>query len=148
MRIDHRACHPATRRALLEEIDTWAEQSTDKGIFWLNGMAGTGKSTVAYTLDERLDRQRSSSRVHLGASFFFNRGQRDRASAALFSPTIVRQLRQKIPNLAAHIDQAIDHDLDICLKFLGKHFDEIVEKPLQRLNESPLRSQFVVVVDA
>ncbi|KAG8922483.1 hypothetical protein FRC02_011843, partial [Tulasnella sp. 418] len=42
-------CLPNTRVALLEEIFKWANDSTAKQLFWLNGMAGTGKTTIART---------------------------------------------------------------------------------------------------
>lgn len=97
---DHHACHPATRREVLGEIQGWAEHAMGKSIFWLNGMAGTGKSTIAYTVAEWLHQPGASTCATLGASFFFKRGERDRASAALFFPTIVRQLAHKDPGLA------------------------------------------------
>lgn len=43
-------CHPQTRIALLEEINDWVLKSDGKCIFWLNGMAGTGKSTISRTV--------------------------------------------------------------------------------------------------
>ncbi|KAJ6013047.1 hypothetical protein N7522_003402 [Penicillium canescens] len=42
-------CLPGTRTELLSRITDWAK-SDDKFIFWLNGMAGTGKSTIARTV--------------------------------------------------------------------------------------------------
>jgi len=36
-------CHPDTRRGLLDQITEWAQDPQGKCIFWLNGMAGTGK---------------------------------------------------------------------------------------------------------
>jgi nucleoside phosphorylase len=38
-------CHPSTRVELLRDIYEWAEDANSECIFWLNGMAGTGKST-------------------------------------------------------------------------------------------------------
>jgi hypothetical protein len=35
---------------LLQQIITWSENPNGACIFWLNGMAGTGKSTIARTL--------------------------------------------------------------------------------------------------
>ncbi|KAB8237945.1 uncharacterized protein BDW43DRAFT_321130 [Aspergillus alliaceus] len=45
-------CLPDTRTDLCRQIFEWAE-SDGKFIFWLNGMAGTGKSTVAQILVTR-----------------------------------------------------------------------------------------------
>ncbi|KAJ7651049.1 hypothetical protein FB45DRAFT_997746, partial [Roridomyces roridus] len=47
-----RACTPGTRKELLEKLENWAldKSPNTSPIFWLSGMAGTGKSTVAYTI--------------------------------------------------------------------------------------------------
>lgn len=39
-------CLPGTRTELLCQIAEWATSSRSKPIYWLNGMAGTGKSTI------------------------------------------------------------------------------------------------------
>jgi adenylylsulfate kinase-like enzyme len=45
---EHNArCLPNTRTELLENITKWANDNGGKPIFWLSGMAGTGKSTIA-----------------------------------------------------------------------------------------------------
>ena len=43
----HDECLPGTRTELLCEIKEWAESPHRKCIFWLNGMAGTGKSAIS-----------------------------------------------------------------------------------------------------
>jgi hypothetical protein len=53
---------------LLEEICDWVD-SEDERCIWLNGLAGTGKSTIARTVARRYFEQK-----RLGASFFFSRG--------------------------------------------------------------------------
>lgn len=58
-------CHPDTRVALLKEIYKWADNPDGDCIFWLQGMAGTGKSTISRTVAHRL-----AERGELGASFF------------------------------------------------------------------------------
>jgi hypothetical protein len=40
-------CHPDTRVDLLGDIYKWAEDVDGECIFWLTGIAGTGKSTAA-----------------------------------------------------------------------------------------------------
>lgn len=58
-------CMPNTRVALLDEIMGWSNNPHEKCMFWLNGMAGTGKSTIARTIARKLHDQ-----GRLGASFF------------------------------------------------------------------------------
>ncbi|RYP71480.1 hypothetical protein DL770_008121 [Monosporascus sp. CRB-9-2] len=48
---EHNArCHPDTRAELLRQIRGWADDPQPECIFWLNGRAGTGKSTISRTL--------------------------------------------------------------------------------------------------
>lgn len=58
-------CLADTRVELLEEIRDWAADLSAEPIFWLNGMAGTGKSTISRTVAEPF-----ASQGRLGASFF------------------------------------------------------------------------------
>jgi Mrp family chromosome partitioning ATPase len=83
---EHNArCLPNTRTALLDEITTWANNKNGKSIFWLSGMAGTGKSTIARTVAQSF-----ASHGQLGASFFFKKGEGERGNASRFFTTIVR----------------------------------------------------------
>ncbi|KAM0562304.1 hypothetical protein ACHAPJ_001991 [Fusarium lateritium] len=66
-------CLPETRVALLEKIMQWVHNEAAESVFWLNGMAGTGKSTISRTVAQ------SVAEVHqLGASFFQKIGSRSR----------------------------------------------------------------------
>ncbi|KAF7506684.1 hypothetical protein GJ744_011513 [Endocarpon pusillum] len=81
---EHNArCYQGTRVELLRQIDIWASDRGSECIFWLNGMAGTGKSTISRTVAQNL-----ADVGDLGASFFFKRGEGDRGHAGLFISTI------------------------------------------------------------
>ncbi|KAI7769794.1 hypothetical protein LZL87_003284 [Fusarium oxysporum] len=70
---EHNAtCLENTRKDILRDINDWVADTTDqaKTVFWLNGMAGTGKSTISRTIARSL-----SETGRLGASFFFKRAQ-------------------------------------------------------------------------
>jgi hypothetical protein len=41
-----------TRRDVLSQIEGWSNDESDKRVFWLNGLAETGKSTIAQTFAE------------------------------------------------------------------------------------------------
>ena len=138
-------CHPSTRVALLKEIYKWADNPDGDCIFWLQGMAGTGKSTISRTVAHRL-----AKRGELGASFFFKRGQGDRGRAARFFTTIAAQLVRQLPPLAPHIQAAIKADSDIGEKAMKEQFDKLVLQPLEKVKCDPRnpRRTMVVVVDA
>ena len=63
-----RACLDGTRQQLLGDIIEWAHNPESERIMWLSGGAGTGKSSVANSVAQRLD-----SVGRLGASFRFDR---------------------------------------------------------------------------
>jgi adenylylsulfate kinase-like enzyme len=58
-------CLQNTRTELLRHVQEWANHKNGKPIFWLNGAAGTGKSTIARTVARTFANQQ-----RLGASFF------------------------------------------------------------------------------
>jgi hypothetical protein len=110
---DHITCHPATRIDVLHQIHSWAQEFHSKSIFWLNGMAGTGKSTISWTIAKWLIDQGRHGVVDLGASFFFKRGEGDRGSASRFFSTIVRDLVLRVPGLDSLIAEVIASDPSI-----------------------------------
>jgi hypothetical protein len=143
--VDDTTCHPDTRVALIEEVMKWVDDPSGDSIFWLQGRAGTGKSTISRTVAHQL-----AKRGVLGASFFFKRGEGDRGNATRFYTTIAVQLIRRLPSLVRHVRSAIEADPDIGKKFLEAQFRELILKPLRELDGDPHTTPqtFVVVVDA
>ncbi|KAK3994174.1 hypothetical protein QBC44DRAFT_306366 [Cladorrhinum sp. PSN332] len=138
---EHNArCHPDTRTELLRQIRGWANDPQAKSIFWLNGMAGTGKSTVSRTAATSF-----AEDGLLGASFFFKRGEGDRGKAGLVFPTIARQLVHKIPALVPSLREAIDADPDVHKKALRDQFKKLIVQPLGSIHGT---TAIVIVIDA
>ncbi|KAH6712100.1 hypothetical protein BKA61DRAFT_633557 [Leptodontidium sp. MPI-SDFR-AT-0119] len=142
---EHNArCYQGTRVELLQHIDTWASDLGSEYLFWLNGMAGTGKSTISRTVAQIF-----ADKGDLGASFFFRRGEGDRCHAGFFIGTIATQLVQKVPSLAPHIQKAIEADPDISRKALKIQFETLVLQPLRKMQTDTQKpSRIVIVVDA
>ncbi|KAL8364767.1 hypothetical protein RB595_003847 [Gaeumannomyces hyphopodioides] len=136
------SCHPDTRVDLLADIHKWIENPDGKCIFWLRGMAGTGKSTISRTVAKTLADAKVPS-----ASFFFKKGEGDRGSAAMFFTTILAQLVHQVPVLASHVQNAIDNDPAIIDKNKKEQFEKLFLEPLNKCKvaSSPL---LAVVVDA
>ncbi|KAH8664617.1 hypothetical protein BX600DRAFT_464749 [Xylariales sp. PMI_506] len=147
---DDMVCHPETRLDLLQKIQDWARARESESIFWLDGAAGFGKSTISRTFAKWLNEQSGFGGVDLGASFFFKRGDGDRGSASRFFPTVVRQLIMTVPELGPLASKAIQADPLIQDKLLGEQFAKLIEEPLRTLNVHHIgnRPAFVIVVDA
>lgn len=141
---DEVECLLGTRTELLREIIEWALSPSSKSIFWLRGMAGTGKSTVSRTVARS-----AKNRNHLGASFFFKRGEADRGNAKKFFPTLTRQLILWKPELRPGVQKALDNDPDIASKSLREQFERLLLEPLLGLDQRDQPPQnTVIVIDA
>jgi hypothetical protein len=142
---EHNArCLPNTRTALLQEITNWAQDKDGKSIFWLSGMAGTGKSTIARTIAESF-----ASHNQLGASFFFKRGEGERGNASRFFTTIATDLVACEPGMLPGIRKTLDEDPAISHKALKDQFEKLILQPLLGITQT--RSQIaarVIVIDA
>ena len=137
-------CLDGTRLELLEEIRAWSDDPQGTCIFWLMGMAGTGKSTVARTVARRLGDQK-----RLGASFFFSRGQGDRGHAVKFFPTLAFELATSVPALKPILRKAILAMSGIETKSLSYQWKHLLYHPLKELNDTKSHQQAIhIVVDA
>ncbi|VUC21069.1 unnamed protein product [Clonostachys rosea] len=137
------ACLPNTRVDLLLCIKEWALKADAKPIFWLNGMAGTGKSTISRSIARSF-----AETGHLGASFFFKWGEADRGSLSKFFTSIAIQLAQREPAVASRIKSAADSDPYISGKAARYQFDKLILQPLRSIAENWESLPLVIIVDA
>ena len=137
-------CLANTRVVLQLQIKEWAKNRNGKPIFWLNGMAGTGKSTVARTVAQSF-----ADEGQLGASFFFKKGEGDRGTASRFFTTIATDLMAHMPELISGITKAIDADPAISEKALKDQFEKLILQPLLETEHAPPnRLRLIIVIDA
>ncbi|KAF2192389.1 HET-domain-containing protein [Zopfia rhizophila CBS 207.26] len=139
---DDPICLPDTRTELLEKIKAWAAANDAKHIFWLSGLAGTGKSTIARTVAAK-----HYKRKCLGASFFFSRGGGDVGHAGKFVTSIAIQLANNVPPVRRYICEAITERRDIATQSLRDQWHQLVLGPLSKLNGNP-DPLYILVVDA
>lgn len=137
----NRTCLPNTRVELLRKIANWAKDPVAESIFWLNGMAGTGKSTISRTVAQSF-----ATKGYLGASFFFKRGEADRASLAKFFTTIAADLVVRQPATASFIKEVLEADPSTKTKNAREQFDKLFLRPLS--NSPPADNPIVIIIDA
>ena len=122
----------------------WAKNRDGKHIFWLSGMAGTGKSTIARTVARSF-----ADRGQLGASFFFKKGEGDRGNASRFFTTLAVDLMAHIPGLKSGMRKAVDAEPAIAEKALKDQFVKLILQPLSEIQQTSLQDrEFVIVIDA
>ena len=134
----HEACLPGTRESVLDRIIQWSNNPQDRHVFWLNGLAGTGKSTIAQTFSGM-----SAKAGTLGASFFCSRDYLDRKELKNIFPTLAYQLACRYPAFRSQIIRVIKRDPSVARNSLISQLKDLIVDPLSSTNIS-----CVIVVDA
>ena len=101
-------------------------------------MAGTGKSTIAQTIAERV-----FANGHLGASFFCSRDFEGRSNLQLIFPTLAVQLARKYIKFRSILIPSIQSDPGIVEESLYHQMEKLIVLPLR---ESGIST--VIVIDA
>jgi len=136
----HTLCLDGTRVSVLNEIYAWASGESEQCIFWLNGMAGTGKSTIARTVAYNY-----SELNRLGASFFFSRGGGDLGHAGKFFTTIAWQLVNVFPTVRRRICEAVAENKDIARQTLRDQWNQLILRPLAKLKAILVQPSLIIV---
>jgi len=123
---------------VLNEIEHWAEDFNQPPVFWLNGLAGTGKSTIAQTISERM-----FANGCLGASFFCSRGFEDRSNLKFIFPTLAIQLAQKYQDFRSSLVPLLQSNPDIIHESLQEQMHKLLVEPLTSAGVTT-----VIVIDA
>ena len=122
----------------MDEIELWTRDFDKPPVYWLNGLAGTGKSTIAQTIAER-----TFADGRLGASFFCSRDFEDRRSLRFIFPTLAVQLARRYPQFRSIFIQLVRSDPQITRESLYGQMKKLIIQPLA---ESAVST--VIVIDA
>ncbi|CAE6529162.1 unnamed protein product [Rhizoctonia solani] len=137
-----RSCTENTRTQILTDSRAWADNPDGAKIYWMNGMAGTGKTTIAYSLCEQLE-----ASGQLAASFFCTRTSLECSEAKRIIPTVTYQLARRSAPFRDALCGVLDKDPDIGTLNTTSQFDSLLAKPLIESRELMTKNQ-VVVIDA
>ena len=135
---NRRGCLRGTRETVLTEIESWTKDFDKSPVFWLNGLAGTGKSTIAQTVAERV-----FADGLLGASFFCSRDFEDRSDLHFIFPTLAFQLAHKYPDFRDHLVSLLQSNPDVVYESLCNQMERLIVEPSQSAGLST-----VIVIDA
>ena len=129
-----------TRVGVLKSVDDWISHG-EEPVFWMPGLAGTGKTTIAHTIAEKYQ-----ERGLLGGSFFFSRYEQERREPRHVFTTIAFQLGNRYPRLKANIAYALRDKTVLDLAF-QHHLQDLIVKPLVDLKLA-LFPPILIVLDA
>ncbi|EUC57193.1 vegetative incompatibility protein HET-E-1, putative, partial [Rhizoctonia solani AG-3 Rhs1AP] len=139
--LKRRECTPGTRVNVLATVLDWA-RITGGGVYWLNGMAGTGKTTIAYSVCAELDTRRQ-----LGASFFCSRLREECRNVNAIIPSIAYQLARFSRPYQSALSLLLEKDPDVHGRLPHMQFDALIVKPLLKVQDT-LPEELIVVIDA
>ncbi|CEL59031.1 Vegetative incompatibility protein HET-E-1 OS=Podospora anserina GN=HET-E1 PE=4 SV=1 [Rhizoctonia solani AG-1 IB] len=137
-------CTPGTRIDVLAHMHSWASMSSpDAGsVYWLNGMAGTGKTTIAYSLCTELN-----IKHQLAASFFCSRLLPECRDVNRIIPSLSYQLAQYSLPFRIALLKVLEQDPDVYTRLPSMQFEELIAKPLLAARTS-LPANSAIVIDA
>jgi hypothetical protein len=138
--IEAAVCTPETRVGVLDEILSWVDDPAGSCVFWLNGLAGTGKSTIARTICQRL-----SERALLGANFFISRQHQERRKASNIVHTLAHQLALHERATAGALCAVLRERPTSASRSLETEIRDFIGKPAGTLAGT---SSWVIVLDA
>ena len=134
---------PGTRVGLLCKLITWIKTDARK-IFWLAGMAGTGKTSVALTLCQMLD---SDADVLLGGSFFCSRTANVEARTYVrrVIPTLAALLARQSPKFAVELAAELRPNSGVAgHQPVGEQIGPLLQRPLTALASEARPIVFVI----
>ena len=112
--------------------------SHEPSVYWLNGLAGMGKSTIAQTIAER-----TFADGQLGASFFCSRDFEDRRDLRFIFPTLAVQLARNYSNFRSIFVPLVQADPEIIHESLCGQMSKLIVQPLV---ESAIST--IIIIDA
>ncbi|QRV95218.1 Vegetative incompatibility protein HET-E-1 [Ceratobasidium sp. AG-Ba] len=141
-KLNRGGCTENTRVGVLQDLVEWTHGASPERIYWLNGMAGTGKTTISYSLCKILEEEKA-----LAASFFCSRQLEECRDVTRIVPAIAYQLaRYSIP-FRYTISPLLKADPDVYNKPIATQFKELIVKPINLVKAS-LPNNLIIVIDA
>ncbi|KAF8697748.1 WD40 repeat-like protein, partial [Rhizoctonia solani] len=137
-----RACTQNTRSQILLELEQWSQDWTKPNVFWMNGMAGTGKTTIAYTFAQSL-----KDCAALGASFFCTCTLDKCQNVGRIVPTIAYWLALCLSSFQSALLGVLEQEPNIKSQSINSQCQQLIKDPLSTA-ENVKTKGLVVVINA
>ncbi|THU81936.1 hypothetical protein K435DRAFT_766984, partial [Dendrothele bispora CBS 962.96] len=140
-------CTPGTRKKVLKDIEKWADGTSPVKTlgYWICGMAGTGKSTIAKSVCNTME-----NRKMLAASFFCSRQIPECRDQSKIIPTIVYQMAQFSPIFGRELVTILQGDPDKISRPPSEQLEMLLVGPWMKLVRSGAMHSYtsVIIIDA
>jgi hypothetical protein len=133
-------CTPGTRVSVLNDTLSWAGTSEGPSVFWLNGLAATGKTTIARTLCKRL-----YEHGVLGGSFFISRNRPDRHDVSNIVHSLAHQLAVRHRPISDALCTKLRETPISAPRSLQQEIADLIITPFREVKDG---NSFVLVIDA
>ncbi|KAG1814329.1 uncharacterized protein BJ212DRAFT_1216561, partial [Suillus subaureus] len=113
----HLKCLQGTWANLLTYIHQLLDREEKNQLIWLHGMAGVGKSAVAFTVAERMKglkvTEETNVEKQLVGTFFFLRKHTKHCTAGYFFAMLAYQLANNFPSIWRDVNTVIHNNLTL-----------------------------------
>ncbi|KAF8696469.1 WD40 repeat-like protein, partial [Rhizoctonia solani] len=125
-----------------QTVVRWNTRSSEAQHMLMNGMAGTGKTNIAYTFAESL-----KARGLLGASFLCTRTSSECQDVGRIIPTITYQLARYSMSFQSAVVKVLGSDPDIGTRAITEECERLIKEPITQAKDD-IPDGLVVVIDA
>jgi len=140
--VDRPRCLTQTRTSVLQEIKDWIHRNDEQQVYWLNGAAGTGKTTIALTIADEFTKDNITV-----ASFFCSRTATDRCDVNLIFPSIALSLAERRTPFRAQLAKVVEGNKTIGTALPADQLKRLIVEPLQ-LHPGHNQLPILIILDA
>ncbi|KAF9564487.1 WD40 repeat-like protein [Agrocybe pediades] len=141
--VKRRACTASTREQILDDLRTWVKDPNGSKVFWMSGMAGTGKTTILYSFCEWLEENK-----RLAGNFFCSRASASCGDLNNIVRSIAYQLAHYSPAFRSELCKILEEKQNPHMLNVGEQFKWVVATPLEKSKAAIPDGEAVIVIDA
>ena len=133
-------CMEGTRETLLNQIMAWAAKESDaSNLYWIHGLPGIGKTSLAHSICERLHNKR-----RLAGAFFCQRDDANMSEIRNILPTLTSKLAEIFPPFRSIVADRLRSDPNLTSKSMK---DSLFLDFIRNLPRHPQHT-LIFVIDA